>query len=289
MHASSNKKIVKVSKKGVIKGVKAGNAVIRVKAADGSGAYADCEVRVIRATNSIDLSATNVELMQGERVRLKATTTPAKVTYPLIWTSDNEKVAVVNKKGKITALKAGDCIIKCTSGDNPDVYEVCYVHITSPVAISSISLAEESVVMVPGESTAVQYTIQPANYTESFGWSSDNPSVATVNSNGRITAKNVGTATVTVMSKSGKKSTIKVYVVGLSKSKITLHQYESTKINLQLDGVGSNKLDVRWDTDNQSIAEIANGKVTGRALGTTTVYCIVNGRYLACTVKVIKN
>ncbi len=287
--ASSNKKIVKVSKKGVIKGVKAGNAVIRVKAADGSGAYADCEVRVIRATNSIDLSATYVELMQGERVRLKATTTPAKVTYPLIWTSDNEKVAVVNKKGKITALKAGDCIIKCTSGDNPDVYEVCYVHITSPVAISSISLAEESVVMVPGESTAVQYTIQPANYTESFGWSSDNPSVATVNSNGRITAKNVGTATVTVMSKSGKKSTIKVYVVGLSKSKITLHQYESTKINLQLDGVGSNKLDVRWDTDNQSIAEIANGKVTGRALGTTTVYCIVNGRYLACTVKVIKN
>ncbi|MBO4781127.1 MAG: Ig-like domain-containing protein, partial [Lachnospiraceae bacterium] len=80
-----------------------------------------------------------------------------------------------------------------------------------------------------------------------------------------------------------------VYVVGLSKTKITLHQYESTKINLQLDGTGSANIKVRWDTDNQSIAEIANGKVTGKKLGTTTVYAVVNGRYLPCTVKVIKN
>ena len=83
--------------------------------------------------------------------------------------------------------------------------------------------------------------------------------------------------------------TMNVYVVGLSKSKITLHQYESTKIKLEVDGVKSGELDIRWDTDNQSIAEMSNGKVTGKALGTTTVYCVVNGRYLACTVKVIKN
>ncbi|MBR4343144.1 MAG: Ig-like domain-containing protein [Lachnospiraceae bacterium] len=287
--ASSNKKVVKVSKKGVILGVKAGTARIRVKATDGSGVYADCEVKVITATENIDLSANYVDLLQGEHVKIKATTTPKKVTYPLVWTSDNEKVAVVNKKGKITAIKAGDCIIKCAAKDNPNVYELCYVHVTAPVSISSITLAESSIIMVPGESSSVQYSISPANYTESFGWSSDNPVVATVNSNGRITAKSVGTATITVMSKSGKKSTISVYVVGLSKTKITLHQYESTKINLQLDGVGTNKLDVRWDTDNQSIADISNGKVTGRACGTTTVYCIVNGRALACTVKVIKN
>ena len=287
--ASSNKKVVKVSKKGVILGVKAGTARIRVKATDGSGVYADCEVKVITATEAIDLSANYVELLQGGHVKIKADTTPAKVTYPVIWSSDNEKVAVVSKKGKITAVKAGDCVIKCAARDNPEIYELVYVHVTAPVSISSITLAENSMIMVPGESSSVQYSITPANYTESYSWSSDNPAVATVNGNGRITAKSVGTATVTVMSKSGKKSTVSVYVVGLSKTKITLHQYESTKINLQLDGVGSNKLDVRWDTDNQSIADISNGKITGRALGTTTVYCIVNGRSLACTVRVIKN
>jgi len=287
--ASSNKKICKVSKSGVIKGIKAGTVTIRVKATDGSGVYADCEVKVIKATEDIELSATYVTLTEGERIRLKATTTPSKVTYSVVWASDNSKVAAVSKKGRITALKAGDCIISCTAGDNPDVYALCYVHVTAPVAISSINLSEEAVVLVTGESASVQYSISPANYTESFSWGSDNTSVATVDSNGKITARSVGTARVTAMSRSGKTSVVDVYVVGLSKTKITLHQYESTKIKLELDGVGAGDIDIRWDTDNQGIAEIANGKVTGKALGTTTVYAIVNGKYLACTVKVIKN
>ncbi|MCR5727394.1 MAG: Ig-like domain-containing protein [Lachnospiraceae bacterium] len=287
--ASSNKKVCKVSKKGVIKGVKSGTCTIRVKAADGSGVYADCEVRVIKATDSISLSATYVELIQGRSIKLKATTNPKKVTYAPVWSTDNDNVAIVSKKGKVTALKPGDCVIKCTSGDNSEVYAVCYVHVTAPVNISSINFSEEAMVMVAGEQLSVQYSVTPSNYTESFSWASDNPAIASVDQNGKVTARKIGTARVTALSKSGKKATIEVYVVGISKTKITLHQYESTKINLQLDGVGAGKIDVRWDTDNQSIAEIANGKVTGKALGTTTVYAIVNGRYLACTVKVIKN
>ena len=292
--ASSNKKICKITKNGTIKGMKAGTCTIRCKAADGSGVYADCEITVYRATKDIELSATYAEITQGKSIKLKATTTPAKPTYSVVWSSDNEKVATVTKKGKITGLKTGDCTITCTAGDNSEVYAVCYVHVVAPekqtsVAISSITFSEDSVVLLTGESNTIQYSIAPTNYTESFSWSSSNSSVASVDGNGKIVAKSVGSAKITAMSKSGKKSTINVYVVGLSKTKITLHQYESTKINLQLDGADSKDIDVRWDTDNQGIAEISNGKVTGKALGTTTVYAIVNGRYLACTVKVIKN
>jgi uncharacterized protein YjdB len=143
--------------------------------------------------------------------------------------------------------------------------------------------------MLTGETTDVQYSVSPANYTESFSWASDNPSVASVNSNGKVTAKSVGTAKITALSASGKKSTATVYVVGLSKTKLTLHQYESTLIDLQLDGAESGKVKVSWDTANQSIAEVKNGKVTGKALGKTGVYAKVNGRALACTVSVIKN
>ena len=292
--ASSNKKVCKVTKNGTIKGVKPGTCIIRVKAADGSGVYSDCEVTVYRATKEIDLSATYVEIVQGKSVKIKATTNPSKPTYSVVWSSDNEKVAAVTRKGKITALKTGDCTIKCTAGDDPEVFAVCYVHVVAPekpvsVSISSITFSEDSVVLLTGESTSIQYSIAPVNYTESFSWASDNSSIASVDQNGKVLAKAVGTAKITAMSKSGKKCTMNVYVVGLSKTKITLHQYESTKISLQLDGAGSEDIDVRWDTDNQGIAEISNGKVTGKALGTTTVYAIVNGRYLACTVKVIKN
>jgi uncharacterized protein YjdB len=286
---SSKTSVCKVSKSGTITGVKAGKARIWAKATDGSGVKASCVVRVINATEDIELSASYVSLVQGGKKRIKVTTSPKKTTYSPVWTTDNDKVAIVSKKGTITALKAGDCIVKCTAGDNAEIYAVVYVHVTAPVSISSINLSEDTLVMLTGETTDVQYSVSPANYTESFSWASDNPSVASVNSNGKVTAKSVGTAKITALSASGKKSTATVYVVGLSKTKLTLHQYESTLIDLQLDGAESGKVKVSWDTANQSIAEVKNGKVTGKALGKTVVYAKVNGRALACTVSVIKN
>ena len=286
---SSKKSVCTVSKSGTITGKKAGKARIWAKATDGSGVKASCVVRVIKATEDIELSASYVSLVQGGKKKIKVTTTPAKTTYSPVWTTDNDKVAIVSKKGTITALKAGDCVVKFTAGDNSEVYAVVYVHVTAPVSISSINLSEDTLVMLTGETTDVQYSVTPANYTESFSWASDNPSVASVNSKGKVTAKSVGTAKITALSASGKKSTATVYVVGLSKTKLTLHQYESTLINLQLDGVESDKVKVSWDTANQSIAEVKNGKVTGKACGKTVVYAKVNGRSLACTVTVIKN
>jgi uncharacterized protein YjdB len=286
---SSNKKICKVTKNGVIKGVKTGKCKITVKMKDGSIGYAKCTVKVITATNDIELNKSYVEIVQGRTLKLSATTSPKKTTYSPLWESSDETIATVSKKGTITAIKPGDCTIKCVAKDNPEVYATCRVHVTAPVNITSFNFSEEALVMVPGETSNIQYTVSPSNYTEGYTWSSDNPVAATVDSNGKVTARAVGTAKITALSNSGKKNTMNVYVVGLSKTKITLHQYESTKINLEVDGVKAGELDIRWDTDNQSIAEMSKGKVTGKALGTTTVYCVVNGRYLACTVKVIKN
>ena len=147
--------------------------------------------------------------------------------------------------------------------------------------------------MTVGESQNVVASFQPGNITESYTWSSDNSYVATVDSNGRIVAKSIGTATVTIMTKdSGKKATVNVYVVGLSETSVTLHQYESLILNLEIDGQSSGKINVRWGTDNQDIAVIKNGTsgaVTAKALGTTYVYAMVNGRKLYCKVKVISN
>ena len=91
------------------------------------------------------------------------------------------------------------------------------------------------------------------------------------------------------MTKSGKKGSVRVFVVGLSKTYLNLAQYESNKIKLEIDGAGSSALNIRWDTDNQSIADISNGTITARKVGTTKVYAVVNGRSLACTVEVVKN
>ena len=165
------------------------------------------------------------------------------------------------------------------------------VKVINPINASSITFDQYELVMIPGESHNVVASFSPGNITEPYTWTSDNPTIATVDSNGRIIANRVGTASVTLMTKnSGKKQTVVVYVVGLSHTNVTLHQYEQLKIGLQVEGQSSSNFSIRWDTENQNIAEMdRNGNLTAKATGTTRVYVVVNGRALYCTVKVIKN
>lgn len=290
--STSNKKICKVNEKGVLTGVKLGKCIITAKATDDSGAYAECEVTVIDATEEIDINGEDqlVNLIVGESRKVRFTTVPAKTTYQPVWTSDNEKICVVNKHGQISALSPGTTTVVATAKDNPNVKAYVTVMVSAPVYATSVTFAESEVIMTPKETKTIPYSIVPSNTTESYTWSSDNPVVASVDEKtGKITAKAVGSATITLMTKSGKKGNVRVFVVGLSRSNIKLAQYESNKIKLEIDGTGSNTLTVRWDTDNQSIADISNGTITARKVGTTKVYAVVNGRSLECVVEVVKN
>lgn len=294
---SSNKKIATVTQKGVVKGVRTGTCIITVTAQDGSGASAECELTVIDATESINIdpTMTYLEILVGETKTIRYETDPSYATYPPEWTSNDTNIAIVNKKGMITGLKAGTTTVIATAPDNPDITAAVVVKVSNPVNATNIVLDKSEIVMTPGETQSVVASFQPANITENFTWSSDNSFVATVDpATGRIVAKNVGTANITIMTKnSGKKATVTVYVVGLSESSVTLYQYETLLLGLELDGQAQGALTVRWGTENQGIAEVsysgARANVTGKATGTTNVYVKVNGRTLTCRVKVIKN
>lgn len=290
--STADSKICKVNEKGVLTGVKVGKTIITASATDESGAYAQCEVTVIDGTDEIDINGEDqlITMIVGESRKIRFSTVPASTTYKPIWTSENEKIAVVNKNGQVSALSAGTTTVIATARDNPDVKAYVTVMVSNPVLATNVIFSDSEVIMTPGEQKTVPFTIVPSNFTESYTWSTDNPVVATVDEKtGKITAKAVGSASITLMTKSGKKGSVRVFVVGLSKTYIELGQYETNKIKLEIDGAGSGSLTVRWDTDNQSIADISNGTITARKIGTTKVYAVVNGRSLACTVKVVKN
>lgn len=294
---SSNKKIATVTDKGVVKGKKVGTCRIIVTAADGSGAEAECELTVINATDSIDIdpTMTYIEMLVGETKTIKFEKDPTNATYPPEWTSSDPTIAVVNKKAMVTGLKAGTTTVIATAPDNPDVTAAVVVKVSNPVNATNIVLNKSELVMVPGETQSIVASFQPGNITESYTWSSDNAYVATVDAaTGKVVAQHVGTANLTIMTKSsGKKANVTVYVVGLSETSVTLYQYESLLLDLELDGQDAGVLNPRWGTDNQSIAVVSQkgskASVTGKAIGTTTVYVQVNGRRLECKVKVIKN
>ena len=287
---SSNTKIVTVDKKGRIKGIKPGNAVITCTAQDGGGAQGTCEVEVCQLITEITLDNSYLSMVVGDVATIVPTIRPKEATYGVVWESEDPTIAVVDKQsGRVTALKAGDTQIKAKAEDSSGVEAICVVHVRNPVAITNIQVSESEVVMVPGEEKTVSFTILPAGYTDKYVWSSDNPVVASVNrTTGLITARALGTANITILADSGRTASVKIYVVGLSKTSLTLERYTSTLISLEVYGASKADLDVRWYSDNERIAQVQNGRITGKALGTTYVYAVVNGRRLACRVTVEK-
>lgn len=288
---SANKRICSVDENGKVRGLVKGKTEIICMALDGSGAEAVCEVEVCTLVTDIELDVKTLTLIKGKSYALDANISPSNATYKTpIWTSSDSDIVMVDKKGVITGLEEGTAIITATADDSGKESALCYVTVIDPVVAKSISVTSSELVMVPGESKNVSYTVKPSNFTEDVSWTCDNTSVATVDpQTGKIIAKNTGIANITVMTPSGAKATIKVYVVGLSRTEVTLKQYESLLIRLQIDGAEEAGVSVRWDVEDQGIAEVQGGRVTAKALGTTKVYAVVNGRKLECKVTVIKN
>lgn len=288
--SSSDPEIVTVDDRGRVRGLQLGYATITCSATDDSNAYDLCEVRVCIPVTEIELDVSYITLVQGKSYTVSAKVYPDNATYQdPIWTSENPDIAIVSPQGVITALNPGSTIVRATADDSGEVSALCYVNVLKPVPATGITVAESEIVMAPGEQKTVAVSLLPSNTTEYISWSSDNTAVATVDpETGMITANAIGTANINVLTESGHKGRIQVFVVGLSRTYVELQQYSALLLKLEVDGSGSKDFTVRWDVDNQHIATVANGKVTAKAIGTTTVYAVVNGRRLGCVVKVVK-
>lgn len=80
-------------------------------------------------------------------------------------------------------------------------------------AVSSVKLNKTSLNLKNGASYTLRKSILPSNAgNKSVSWSSSNKKVAAVSSGGKVTAKGVGKATITVKTSNGKKAACKVTV-----------------------------------------------------------------------------
>lgn len=122
---SSNTKVLKVSlKKGkiIIKGIKTGKAVVTVKMK--SGAVAKCKITVQKGkvkTTKLKPDKKNIVLSKGKSTKVSITRNPITATEKIKFTSSNKAVAVVNRKGKITAKGTGSCIVTARSANGKKV------------------------------------------------------------------------------------------------------------------------------------------------------------------------
>lgn len=116
---TTNKKIVKVDKKGKITGKKAGKATVTITYTNGSRRIFRVKVQKgIVKTTAVSMNKRNIILAKkGKSFQLKVTLTPVTSQQKVTYKSSNSKVAAVNSKGKIVAKKKGTATITVKSGN----------------------------------------------------------------------------------------------------------------------------------------------------------------------------
>ena len=116
--------------------------------------------------------------------------------------------------------------------------------------------------------------------TEPITWTVDNPTVASVDSDGVVKAKAAGETTVTAQygDSSVNKDTVKIIVKGAGslafdkvESKIKKDGTDTIKATATYNGSTVRNADIKWKSENPEIATVDGGKITGVGYGTTTV------------------
>ena len=177
------------------------------------------------------------------------------------------------KKGYISSQYATKNPIGSSSDDDDD-------DDNGSSSSGTITLSDTSETIYVGNKYAVT-----ASGASSVKWSSSNTSVATVDSNGVVTAKASGTANIKAASGSSS-ATCKITV----KNGTSVH-ISSTSISNMRRGksvlLRSNTSSVKWKSSNEKIATVNNGIVDTKANGYVTITAYTSSGAATCLINVI--
>ena len=166
----------------------------------------------------IALNMQEVTLKIGETTTLEASITPDNATNKNVtWSSEDSDIASVDKDGEVTAKGEGKTTITVTTADGQKTAtcEVTVIEEQDPdpepdpeeIAVEGISLNIQNITLKIGETTTLEASITPDNATnKNVIWSSEDIDIASVDEDGKVTAKEVGKTTITVTTEDGQKT-----------------------------------------------------------------------------------
>ena len=249
--------------------------------------------KITVAVSSIALNTSSVTIDVGKTYTLTATIFPSNATNKTVtWSSSNTSVATVSN-GVVTGKTAGTATITATTNNGKTAS--CAVNIINPyIAVTGISLNTSSVTIDVGKTYTFTATVFPSNATnKTVTWSSSNTSVATV-SNGVVTGKTAGTATITATTNNGKtascavnvvKPVVAVTSVTLNRSSVNIEVGKTYTLTATVSPSNATNKTITWSSSNTSVATVNNGVVTKKAAGTATITAKSNnGKTASCTV-----
>ncbi len=286
---TSNSSVVSVTN-GRVAALKAGNAVVYAKLANGK--TASCHITVQpKPSTYLRLDKTTVTLGKGEAFSFRTTTDGSDTIY---WTSSNKSVATVSD-GKVQTKGVGNTTITAKTASGATAK--CIVVVKA--APSTVSLAKTTLSIGLRESYTLSAIIPDGTASYSRVFSSSNNSVVQMTRtdwSGKFVGTSVGTATITVRLYNGKTASCVVNVkdepksIQLSSTSLSMYVGDSASLSSTLpDGAAAA---VRtYSTNNTSVLKMTKTDWTanftalkaGTAIVTVKTY---NGVQAQCKVTV---
>ena len=297
--SSSDSSVATVSANGIVTGVKEGSAIITVSSANGAvrdtsyvtvyktgtSTVSDGEsIRTETYPESINILSESANLSVGTTSQLIAEVLPSNTNQNISWSSSNSNVVTVDSNGLLTAKGVGTATIVAKTINN--ITDTCQVTVGNySLNLRSILITTDYSVLPIGSKKQLVVAFNPSNATnKTVTWSSNNASVATVDSSGNVKAISPGSAIITARSSDGGYTDTAIIEVvnydnlveektlSFASSSYSIGVNQTVTLNPIITPSNATFKAVEFQSSNASIATVdENGVVRGIAPGTATI------------------
>ena len=216
----------------------------------------------------------------------------------VVWMTSDMQNTTINALAEcvytVPANTSGEFTVNITECDLAKDFSTVYVMnhgsasatltiASAPVAVSSITLNENTLALTVGRSETLTATVLPDNAADkNVTWVSSDSEVATVDANGKVTAVKAGNATITVSVDSNPAltdtcevtvtdQTYSVTGVALAPDKAVMYVGDTKNLTVEFTPSNATNKNVTWKSSDEAVATVVDGVVTAVGKGTATI------------------